>query len=90
MRYINIPYCGECCFVRHEGLDGLGYCNIAGAITHCGSKCVLDHTKMPPAAIAKALHYIQKWRRGAKTAMPHPYVYGVVTDAAIYQLRKIK
>lgn len=34
------------------------------------------------------MHYIQKWRRGAEIPMPHPYVYGIATDAAIYQLRK--
>lgn len=91
MRDINIPYCGaSCCFRDPECSDGFGYCNLMEHSTSCGDQCVLDRTKMKPKQIAKALHYIQKWRRGAKTAMPHPYVYGVVTDAAIYQLRKIK
>lgn len=43
---------------------------------------------MKPKQIAKALHYIQKWRRGADIPMPSPYVVGKVNDAAIYQLRK--
>ena len=91
MRDCRIPYCGEsCCFRDPECSDGFGYCNLVEHSISCGDQCVLDHTKMKPKQIAKALHYIQKWRRGAKTAMPHPYVYGVVTDAAIYQLRKIK
>lgn len=84
----RIPYCGECCFVRHEDLDGGGFCNLAEDIIHCGNRCVLDHTKMKPRAIAKAMHYIQKWRRGAELPMPKPYVFGRVLDAAIYQLRK--
>lgn len=88
MRDVNIPYCGECCFVKHEDMDGFGYCELVEDIMHCGNKCVLDHTKMKPRQIVKALHYIQKWRRGAEIPMPHPYVYGIATDAAIYQLRK--
>lgn len=91
MTNYNIPYCGEdCCFRDPECSDGFGYCNIVEHSTYCGDQCMIVHTKLKPRQIAKALHYIQKWRRGAKTAIPHPYVYGVVTDAAIYQLRKIK
>ncbi len=89
MRDINIPCCGEsCCFRDPECADGFGYCNLAEHSTYCGDQCALDHTKMKPKQIAKALHYIQKWRRGAEIPMPHPYVYGIATDAAIYQLRK--
>lgn len=91
MRDINIPYCGEsCCFRGAECSDGFGYCELVEHSTFCGDQCELDHTKMKPRQIAKALHYIQKWRRGAEIPMPSPYVYGVATDAAIYQLRKIK
>lgn len=83
-------YCGECCFVKHEDMDGFGYCELVEGIMHCGNRCVLDHTKMKPRAIVKALRYIQKLRRGAKTAMPSSYVIGKVNDAVIYQLRKMK
>lgn len=84
----RIPYCGEsCCFRDPECSDGFGYCNLVEHSTYCGDQCMLDHTKMKPRQIAKALHYIQKWRRGAKIAMPKPYVIGRVLDAAIYQLR---
>lgn len=85
----RIPYCGEnCCFRDPECSDGFGYCNLVEHSTYCGDQCMLDHTKMKPKQIAKGLHYFQKWRRGAKTAMPSPYVIGRVLDAAIYQLRK--
>ncbi len=83
-------YCGECCFVKHEDMDGFGYCELVEDIMHCGNRCVLDHTKIKPRAIVKGLRFIQKWRRGAKTAMPSPYVIGKVNDAVIYQLRKMK
>lgn len=90
MRDCRIPYCGEgCCFRDPECVDGFGYCNLAEHSTYCGDRCELERTEMSPRQTAKALHYIQKWRRGAKTAMPHPYVIGCVLDAAIYRLRKI-
>lgn len=84
----RIPYCGECCFLQNEDVNGIGYCKLRCDTMRCGDQCELDHTKIKPRQIAKALHYIQKWRRGAKIAMPSPYVIGIVTDAAIYQLRK--
>lgn len=89
MTNYNTPYCGEdCCFRDSECSDGFGYCNIVEYSTYCGDQCMIDHTKLKPRQIAKALHCIQKWRRGAKTTMPKPYVIGKVNDAAIYQLRK--
>lgn len=89
MTNYNIPYCGEdCCFRDPECSDGFGYCNIVEHSTYCGDQCMIDHTKLKPRQIAKALHCIQKWRRGAKTTMPKPYVIGKVNDAAVYQLRK--
>lgn len=89
MSNYNIPYCGEdCCFRDPECLDGFGYCNIVEHSTYCGDQCMIDHTKLKPRQIAKALHCIQKWRRGAKIPMLSPYVIGKVNDAAIYQLRK--
>lgn len=84
----TIPYCGKCAFFTAECCDGYGYCAITEQGCACNNQCELDHTKMKPKQIVKALHYIQKWRRGAEIPMPHPYVYGVATDAAIYQLRK--
>ncbi len=86
-RNTNIPYCGNCCFRAPECSDGFGYCNLVEHSTHCCDQCELDHTKMKPRQIAKALHHIQKWRRGAKVPMPSPYVIGKVNDAAIYRLR---
>lgn len=89
MTNYNIPYCGEdCCFRDPECSVGFGYCNIVEHSTYCGDQCMIDHTKLKPRQIAKALHCIQKWRRGAKTTMPKPYVIGKVNDAAVYQLRK--
>lgn len=89
MSNYNIPYCEEdCCFRDPECSDGFGYCNIVEHSTYCGDQCMIDHTKLKPRQIAKALHCIQKWRRGAKTTMPKPYVIGKVNDAAVYQLRK--
>lgn len=83
----RIPYCGECAFFTAECCDGYGYCAVTERGCACDNQCELDHTKMKPKQIAKALHYNQKWRRGAKTAMLSPYVVGKVNDAAIYQLR---
>lgn len=85
-----IPKCGECVFFQNEDINGIGYCILRCDSMRCGDQCVLDHTKMKPEAIAKALHYIQKWRRGAEMPMPKPYVIGRVLDAAIYQLCKMK
>lgn len=82
-----IPECGNCCFRGLECSDGFGYCDLVEHSTHCCDQCELDHTKMKPKQIAKALHLIQKWRRGAKMKMPSPYVVGKVNDAAIYRLR---
>lgn len=86
----RVPYCGECAFFTAECCDGYGYCAITERGCARNNQCDLDHTKMKPKQIAKGLHYIQKWRRGAKTTMPSPYVYGRVLDASIYQLRKMK
>lgn len=80
--------CGECVFFQNEDVNGIGYCKLRSDSVRCGDQCDLDHTKLKPSEIVKALRYIQKWRRGAKTAMPSPYVIGRVLDAAIYQLRK--
>ena len=84
----RIPYCGLCAFFTAECCDGFGYCAITERGCARNNQCDLDHTKMNPSEIVKALHYIQKWRRGTKTTMPKPYVIGKVNDAAIYQLRK--
>lgn len=85
----RIPSCGECCFFETNE-DRVGVCILKEQLRCCQEQCDIGHTKMKPKQIAKALHYIQKWRRGAKTAMPLPYVVGKVNDAAIYQLRKMK
>lgn len=86
----RIPCCGECSFYMAECCDGYGYCAITEHGCACNNQCDLDHTKMKPREIAKALHYIQKWRRGANVSMPSPTITGIVMDAAIYQLRKMK
>lgn len=88
MRHYNILCCGECSFYESEGANGCGFCAIREQGQWCDDVCELRHTKMKPKQIAKALHYIQKWRRGADIPMPKPYVVGKVYDAAIYQLRK--
>lgn len=91
MSDFRIPYCGEnCCFRGPECMDGFGYCEIIGHSTLCSDQCWIDHTRIKPRETIKALHYFQKWRRGAKIAMPHPYVIGKVIDAAISQLRDKK
>lgn len=85
-----LPKCGECVFFHDEDIKGVGYCKQRCDSMRCGDQCELDHTKIEPAQIVKALRYIQGWRRGAMVPMPHPYVVGRVLDAAIYQLRKLK
>ncbi len=83
----QIPMCGSCSFFGKEDAEGWGWCAIKEHSCLCCDQCELDHTKMKPKQIAKALHLIQKWRRGAKMKMPSPYVIGKVNDAAIYRLR---
>lgn len=87
MSNYNITYCGECSFFETNE-DRVGNCVLKNQIRCSQEQCGIDHTKLKPQQIAKALHCIQKWRRGAKTTMPKPYVIGKVNDAAIYQLRK--
>lgn len=85
----TIPYCGECVFLQNEDAEGIGYCKLRCDTMRCGDQCELDHTKMKPKQIVKALHYIQKWRRSNsdKLKMPPPYVVGKLIDAAIRKLR---
>lgn len=83
----QMPMCGSCSFFGKEDAEGWGWCAIKEHSCLCCDQCELDHTKINPRQIAKALHFIQKWRRGANVKMPLPYVVGKVNDAAIYQLR---
>lgn len=44
-------------------------------------------TTMQGKNIVKRLHYIQKWRRGAKIIMPSPEEFGKAIDDAIRYIR---
>lgn len=82
-------YCGECCFLLYEGIDGNGYCQLQDNVgRNCSDQCDLVHAAMRTDCLLKGLHYYQKWRRGADTKQPQPYVIGKILDAAIYQLRQ--
>lgn len=83
----NIPYCGGCCFFENEDANGIGYCKLRCDSMRCGGQCELDYGKIGTTSLLRGLHYLQKWRRGAKVAMPHPYVVGKLIDAAIRKLR---
>lgn len=84
----RIPYCGECCFFKDEDVYGIGYCKLRRIPMQCGDQCELNHFEIDSDEAAYGLHYLQKWRRGAKIAMPHPFVVGKLIDAAIRNFRK--
>lgn len=84
----RIPYCGECCFLQDEDVNGIGYCRLRRGPMGCDDQCELDHYGIDNNEAAYGLHYFQKWRRGAKIAMPHPYVVGKLIDASIRNFRK--
>lgn len=91
MRIINGAYCGECCFFKNEDMYGVGSCILKGYENmHCTDQCDLDYTKISKDATIKGVSAFQKWRRGGKSAMPRPYVVGVLLDAAIHYLRGSK
>ncbi|MCZ2855511.1 MAG: hypothetical protein O2U62_00290 [Candidatus Bathyarchaeota archaeon] len=85
----NTPYCGECCFLQDEDINGIGYCKLRCDSMRCGDQCELDHNRIGHDAVIYGLHYLQKWRRSNsdKLKMPPPYVVGKLIDAAIRKLR---
>ena len=87
MNLTNKPYCGECIFFKYEDTDGYGCCDVTRREQRCDDKCVLNHMIMTPKETEKVLHHYQKYRRGGKHLLPHPYVIGQAIDSAIRQLR---
>lgn len=84
-------YCGECSFFEHEDIYGIGYCDISRREQHCGDLCKLITDGMHEQETLRMLHYCQKWRRGAKTKMPRPTLFGLAIDSAMRIIRaKVK
>lgn len=84
-------YCGSCCFLLNESVDGFGGCLLKDyESVRCSDQCDLDHTTMRTDCLLKGLHYLQKWRRGANTKQPMGYVVGKMIDSVIYKLRQSK
>lgn len=85
---LYIPRCGSCSFFMNEDINGFGGCVLKEyELMVCSDKCDLDHTAMRKDCLIKGLHYLQKWRRGAKIKQPQPYVIGKLIDSAIFKLR---
>lgn len=84
---MSIPYCGECSFLSHEDTDGYGQCAILHREQHCSDRCTVRYNQLTPRQAERILHQFQKWRRGHKGPMPHPYVIGQAIDKAIKVLR---
>ena len=83
----NKPYCGECTFFKYEDTDGYGCCDVTGREQRCSDACVANREAITAQGAVNVLHKYQKWRRGGKIPMPHPYVTGQAIDSAIRQLR---
>ena len=49
----------------------------------------MSEIKMTTKEAIKVLHYFQKWRRGARIAMPDRKQSGIAIDLAIRELRRI-
>lgn len=52
--------------------------------------CKLNRDFMPIDATIKVLHDAQRWRRGSKTTMLPPYLFGLAIDRALTELRGIR
>ena len=92
MRSQYLVYCGECCFLLNEDINGNGGCALQDYVgRNCSELCDLDHAAMRKDCLLRGLHYLQKWRRSNsdKAKMPPPYVVGKLIDAAIYKLRQM-
>lgn len=84
----RIPYCGECNNFLHEDITGYGYCEFTRLEQRCSDQCLLHYSNLTKRQTIRALHSIQKWRRGGNKPMPHPYVIGQVIDRCINLLRQ--
>lgn len=86
-RYTSIPCCGECMHFRSDAVVTIGNCALAKSIQRCDDNCSLTYDNLTEAQALTILHHYQKWRRGAKSDMPHPYHVGIALDVAIKVLR---
>ena len=82
------PYCGECTFFGGESIDGYGWCYVTGREQQCSDQCTLHYKTMTAKQSEIILHHYQKYRRGGKNPMPHPYVIGQAIDSVIRTIRK--
>ena len=80
--------CGECAFLKNEGIDGYGQCIITRNIQHCGEMCSFQDDKPDEVQAVRILHHFQKWRRGGRGKQPNPTVIGDAIDRAIRTLRR--
>lgn len=81
------PHCGECSFFKYEDTDGYGCCVVNNREQRCSDQCTVHYKLMTPKSCLRVLHEFQKWRRGGKGPMPHPYIIGQVIDKAITIIR---
>lgn len=82
------PLCEQCIFFEYEDAAGNGYCNIKYREQRCSDRCEVTRENLTTRETIRILHTFQKWRRGHKGPMPHPYVIGQAIDKAIKELRR--
>lgn len=80
--------CGECAFLKNEGIDGYGQCIITRNIRHCGEMCSFQDDMPDEVQAVRILHHFQKWRRGGRGKQPNPTIVGDAIDRAIRTLRQ--
>lgn len=80
--------CGECAFLKNEGIDGYVQCIITRNIQHCGEMCSFQDDKPDEVQAVRILHHFQKWRRGGRGKQPNPTIIGDAIDRAIRTLRR--
>lgn len=81
--------CGECAFFTNEDVNGHGHCTITRNHNRCNDLCEFNEDYMSKVETLRVLHHFQKWRRGGRGKMPHPFVLGQAIDSAIRTLRRI-
>lgn len=83
-----IPICNECQFYVAAD-DRCGRCKILNVPKRMHDQCHCHPGNISAKDCSKLLHIHQKWRRGGKGKMLHPYLIGVAIDKALNIVRNI-
>lgn len=82
-RQINECHCDNC--RKYEECQAKGVFDDDPGFDFCEFK----EDYMSKVETLRVLHHFQKWRRGGRGKMPHPFVLGQAIDSAIRTLRRI-